>query len=86
MGTGRGGRPSWPLCGHFLNLIIYLTSSSLQDPLFVRVNVTDVDSGEGTALVDTLKYTYNTAAYFNSSVAEYQSFLMNGERKHNPTK
>lgn len=86
MGTGRGGRPSWPLCGHFLNLIIYLTPSLLQDPLFVRVNVTDVDSGEGTALVDAFHTVYNTAANFNSSVAEYQSYLINGERKQNPTK
>lgn len=57
-----------------------------QEDLYIRVNVTDQDSGEATDLVDAFHSTYSMGAYFNSSVAEYMDYFITGERKHNPTR
>ncbi|XP_062586895.1 delta-like protein D [Saccostrea cucullata] len=60
--------------------LIFPITTSLKDPLFIKVNVTDQDTGGASVLVDTFHFVFNTAAFYNSTVIEYQDYLFNGDR------
>ncbi|XP_061181618.1 uncharacterized protein LOC133190156 [Saccostrea echinata] len=55
-------------------------TNSLKDALFIKVNVTDQDTGGASVLVDTFHFVFNMAAYYNSTVIEYMDYLITGER------
>ncbi|XP_048762393.2 mucin-22-like [Ostrea edulis] len=68
------------------HILRFPITNSLKDPLFIRVNVTDQDTGDSSVMVDSFHLVFNSAAYYNDTVIEYTDYLITGERTQHPSK
>ncbi|XP_062576750.1 uncharacterized protein LOC134238644 [Saccostrea cucullata] len=61
-------------------------TTSLKDPLFIKVNVTDQDTRGASVLVDTFKFIFKSTAYYNSTMIEYMDYFFTGDKPQQPSK